>query len=263
MPDPVGVHRKDDVLIGDIDPNRHAVCREGRAGLPHEVDDVHRLAVEGKQALLQAAAIQEIGNQGDDAIDRERRLLDVAQIAGPVFTTGSPPQEIDTALDRNQDIAEVMRQGLDQLVGRHAPSLLAGLDGDALRQLRSVGDHPDPARDRLQEANVVFGKEIGSGRGGQEDAAARSSHLERHHDGRTNTEPLGHASQLPRVLIRPAGGVGNAAEEYVDFSTAVRHRQAVHADGVLFAAHRRMTGAGRDQALGGGVVKRRVNLIRP
>ena len=239
------------------------VRREGRAGLPHQVDEVHRLAVERKQALLQAAAIQEIGDQGDDAIDRARRLLDVPQIAGPVFTTGSPLKEVDAALDRNQDIAEVVRQGRDQLVGRHAPSLLPGLGGDALRQLRPVGNHPDPARDGLQEANVIFGEEIGAGGGGEEDAAARSSHLERHHDGRTNTKPLGHAAQLPRVLIRLTGGIGNAGEEDIDLSTAIRHRQAVHADGVLLAAHRRVAGAGRDQALGRGVVKRRVDLIRP
>ncbi len=92
LPDPVGIHGEDHVLTGDVDPNRHGVCREGRAGLPHQVDEVHRLPVERKQALLQAAAIQEIGDQGDDAIDRARRLLDVPQIAWSVFTTGSPLQ---------------------------------------------------------------------------------------------------------------------------------------------------------------------------
>ena len=70
LPDPVRVHCKDHVPTGDIDPDRHGVYREGRAGLPHEVDEVHWLPVERKQALLQPAAIQEIGDEGDHAIDR-------------------------------------------------------------------------------------------------------------------------------------------------------------------------------------------------
>jgi hypothetical protein len=126
-----------------------------------------------------------------------------------------------------------------------------------------VGNHPDPARDGLQEANIILGKEIRAGRGGEKNAAARSSHLERHHNGRTNTEPLGHAAQLARVLIRLTGRIGNACQEDIDLAAAIRHRQAIHADGVLLSAHRRVAGAGRDQALGCGVVERRVDLVRP
>ncbi len=97
-----------------------------------------------------------------------------------LFARGSPIQQVQSAADRCQVVAQVVRQHSDELFGRHAAAPLNGRRGAAFGQLGVPGRVGDPVTHRPQKEQIPLSKEVWLGRLGRQHALSDVTHLQRY-----------------------------------------------------------------------------------
>ena len=116
-------------------------------------------------------------------------------------------------------------------------------------------------RYRLQEGYVVLREPVRLGRIDLHDTPARPLHIQRHYNSRAYPQRPFDPRQLVRVLLDMTGVVGLPALKDLGTLATIGQRQAVQAECLLLAAHRRITGAEGNQRVDARIVEEDINLV--
>ena len=109
-----------------------------------------------------------------DAASRSRRS---SSRCGPCAAC---PQHFQAQAERAEEVAQVVREDGDQLLGGGPARLRGGIAPDLLGELGAVGDDARPMRDRFCKARILGGEEVVLERRDHHHAAALAADVERH-----------------------------------------------------------------------------------
>jgi hypothetical protein len=140
---------------GRVDPHRMVLRRETRGRLAHERDDLDRLHVDLEHPLVEAGDVEDVRDECLQSADAIHREVEVARVVVSCLGRGTPAHDVQPYLHRSENVAQVVRQDGDELLGRRAAPLGDGALCQLLDQLGAVRHEGDPMRHRLREADVV------------------------------------------------------------------------------------------------------------